>query len=207
MTTFSLPSTSAYTGYTGPTCPKCGNPLTTSTTSSIAACQACRWRGRAYSFDPPPVQIDQPKQALADDATCVHHPNKQAVTVCEGTGSYICALCAVEVNGKTYSADFLNRGGLKKLGEFFDRNLPRPDRAIVYFFVFSIFPYTAIAGPVLLILAFIRFAQYRKMLTQESLLKRVVPRGRTIVLGLTLIAWLGLYLLVSVGILAAIYSN
>lgn len=191
-----------------PACPGCGGFLLNFVDGRPTRCTACNWKGRLFVFDPPvEVTSDRPRQALAGDVTCAFHATKQAVKICAGTGSYICELCAVEVNGQTYSAQYLNQGGTKKIQEAFDRTLKRPDRIIGYLAAASFFPYTAIAGPVLLILAFIQYARYRKQLAQDSLLRKVVPRGRGVALVFLFVAWIGFYLLVGMGITLAILSS
>lgn len=63
-------------------------------------CDTCRMQVNAELFNPVTPVIQSPELAMSEDATCVYHPQKKAVTVCQGTGNFICALCAVEVKGK-----------------------------------------------------------------------------------------------------------
>src|SRR4051812_44560983 len=110
-------------------CPGCSVRLTPET-SGATRCPHCKWRGDAYLFAPKPLDVSQAEMALPEDAACLHHPRKKATAVCAGTGDYICALCAVEIEGQTFSAAFLDKGGKEKAKKAFDRTLPRPDRHV-----------------------------------------------------------------------------
>ncbi len=113
----------------GAACPRCREPFTADGTRR--RCAACGWTGRVSVFTPPPgANDDRPELAGIDDATCTFHPDKKATAICEGTGSYICALCAVEVRGRTFSAEYINTGGDPTVTRQHRPALPRPDRYI-----------------------------------------------------------------------------
>ena len=105
-------------------CPGCSNILDTVGQVRLR-CPICKWVGDVYLFTPKVLDIEPAKLALPDDAACLHHPRKKAVAVCAGTGDYICSLCAVELNGQTYSANYLEGAGKQLAGSAFDRN-PAP---------------------------------------------------------------------------------
>ena len=80
-------------------CPGCGEELA-GEQGGRSRCPLCGWQGEAYLFRPLAVKVERAKEALPEDAVCAHHPTKQAVEVCAGTGDYICSLCAVKLEGK-----------------------------------------------------------------------------------------------------------
>ena len=117
-------------------CPGCRATLAADDGST--RCPHCDWRGEAYTFTPRVLAVDVAENALPDDAVCLHHPTKKATAVCAGTGDYICTLCSVDIEGQTYSADYLNAGGHATAVKAFDRKLNRPDGQI-YLYVLCCF--------------------------------------------------------------------
>lgn len=177
------------------TCPRCEAEVEAGE-GERARCLSCGWRGRVMRFEPVAVaDLETPDQAVGEDITCVHHPNKKAEAICAGTGDYICSLCAIEVGEKTYSAAFVNRGGLKELEAHFDRRLPRPDRLIVQLFLISVFPWTAIAGPFLYPWAIVKYFQFLRLRRESDLFRRVSARSNVVVIPILLIIWGGIYLI------------
>ena len=67
-------------------CPGCFTPLDLEVEGRRIICPNCGWKGVVTLFDPVELQIEQSQEAMPDDATCVHHPNKRAEKVCDGTG-------------------------------------------------------------------------------------------------------------------------
>lgn len=188
-------------------CPRCSDPLTPE--DGAARC-LCGWRGDVLLFDPAPrTDVDQASVAMPEDSVCVHHPNKRAEVVCTGTGDYICSLCAIEVGGKTYSAAFINRGGVTDLAEHFDRRLPRPDRFIIVLVLLSLIPlslaaaspYLAIAGAIPWGWALYKYAHLRRLRRENQVLRRMVGTSTVYLLPVVLAAWALMYLVfVSVSI-------
>lgn len=189
-------------------CPRCGRSLDAMLGQlDRQACYGCGFRGRVGVFAPVPRDEARAAEvALSDEAKCIHHPTKQATAVCEGTGNYICSLCAVQVKGATYSVDFINQGNLKDLAEQFERKLVRPDTAAMYYACFCIFPYPGVLGPVLCPLGWIRFARHQRMLREAGLYSKVVGRGRSVWLVVVLLAATLATGLVWLGIVMAILS-
>lgn len=188
-------------------CPACAQPITPSETVLNTRCALCGWAGQVLVFNPPaPKAVDQPAPAMGDDTTCVHHPTKRAEAVCSGTGDYICSLCAIDVQGKTYSAAYLNRTEKTDLSEQFNRTLARPDRVILLLALLSIFPWTAIAGPAFLIFAFFQFAKLRRQRRESSLYRRLTDGNQQLAIILLLGLWIGLYVaaaaLITIGVVA-----
>src|SRR3569623_704123 len=121
-------------------CPKCAWAYAPAQPGATE-CPHCHWRGKAYTFSPRQVEIVSAETAIADDAACLHHPRKKAVAVCAGTGDYICSLCAIELNGTTYSAQYLNAGGKETVGKAFDRTIKRPDTQVYTYLLCCFIPY------------------------------------------------------------------
>jgi hypothetical protein len=121
-------------------CPICSQPLE-DRIGARAFCMACGWKGQAYVFTPLPIVVEHAEHALPEDATCMHHPTKKATAVCSGTGDYICSLCAIELNGRTYSAEYLNNKGKDEVGKAFDPYLARPDSQIIMCLYCCFIPY------------------------------------------------------------------
>ena len=135
--------------------------------------------------------MQEAELALPDDATCIHHPKKKAIAVCSGTGDYIPPLCSIDLNGKIYSADYLNSTGKTRIGQAFERSLPRPDGLAVLYAISVFIPgvnYVTVPFAFLWIPhAFFLYARALQMRRQNPLFKRVMGRGRVIVLPIVLV--------------------
>ena len=121
-------------------CPGCRTPLAPPGPGPTS-CPHCQWRGEVYLFNAKALNVVAAETALPEDAACAHHPRKRATAVCAGTGDYICALCAVDLNGQTYSAQYLDAGGKEKATQAFDRKLARPDVYVYTYLVCIFIPY------------------------------------------------------------------
>lgn len=115
------------------TCPRCRVRLQ-QTEDGAVSCR-CGWAGTVQHFQPVRRPVEQARAALGEEAVCAHHPDKQAVAICEGTGDYICALCAVRLGERTYSVQHINRVGAEGLGDQLTRTLPRPDRMLTWMWI------------------------------------------------------------------------
>lgn len=173
-------------------------------------CIRCRMQVSAELFNPVAPVIHRPELALSEHATCVYHPQKRAVTVCHGTGNFICALCAVEIKGKTYSAQYLETSAGKKAidgvaGQF----LPRPDRVVRNILVALFIPYinalVLALFPVAAIYGYVQCSKITDLRRQNVLYRELVGKWRividTILLSLVLAGWLLLVLVMVVLIL------
>lgn len=158
-------------------CPRCDVQLEIAS-GTYARCPECQQLLHAQRFNPPPKVDQAARPAMPDDAVCVHHPGKQAVHVCAGSGDYICQLCSVEIEGETYSAQYLEAGGQKLLSEAFDRTLPRPDRAVIFYLLLCV-PFFYLA-PLLLPLALYNFYRMFRLRATMRLYRQLVGIGRVI---------------------------
>lgn len=178
-----------------PACPRCAERLNPDSGPAVL-CGRCGWRGRAFVFRPLPPLVHHPQRALPDDAVCLHHPDKRAVSVCAGTGDYICALCAVELDGQTYSAAFLGGAGRDVWRRATDRYLPRPDRLLGLYALVSLLCLTA---PFLLPFAVYGYYRVFRVRRDSELHRRVI--------GPPQVAWATVYLLLvaAFGVFGAIF--
>ena len=184
--------------FSGFDCPSCGQRLFVDS-SGPASCPDCRWKGDAYIMRPLREKALLAQEALPDKAVCAHHPTKQAEAVCAGTGDYICMLCAVELDGKIYSAEYLNRAGRDSLEKNYARYMNRPDQELNMYLVGLIFLW--ILSPVLIPLAIHKFFGALKQRKTDKLYARVVTGSHLAVLGIFLFALTGLYMLIFASII------
>lgn len=169
-------------------CPICGGTLTPPyPVGGKTVCPKCRWTGDAFLFKRLPIAVTAAESALPEDSACIHHPTKKATAICAGSGDYICSLCAIDVDGQTFSAEFLNKNklGKAKLGKAFDRYLPRPDSHIFVLIVCSIFvPYVdfvLLAGACFWIpYAFHLYFKALRLRRENELFNRVMPKSRVV---------------------------
>jgi|GEM_PF-1869763 len=170
-------------------------------------CDTCRMQVNAELFNPVKPVIQSPELAMSEDATCVYHPQKKAVTVCQGTGNFICALCAVEVKGKTYSVQYLeSSAGKKATDEIISRYLPRPDRVVNNILVALFIPYADavvfILFPIWAAYGYLQCGKMAKMRRENALYHDLVGKSRIItaavLLSVVLAGWLVLAVLIIV---------
>lgn len=99
-------------------CPKCGTLITTISsaprigevgcvTESTHCPKKCGWNGMVTLFRPAPLDNTPPLHASPEDSACAAHPDRRAVATCDGSGDFCCSLCALEFDGKIYSAAYL----------------------------------------------------------------------------------------------------
>jgi hypothetical protein len=190
----------AYTNITSFNCPEC-HTLLQPPAAPETSCPRCRWKGSVWLFTPLAIQAEKAAQALPDDAVCAHHPGKQAVAVCQGTGDYICSLCAVELNGQTFSAQYLNQAGKEKFSKAFSRYLPRPDRLIRNYLALSILIWPV--AFLLIPLAYVQFFKMRAQREKDPLYERLVGSGHVAALAIILACF---SIAVVIGIIVIVYS-
>jgi hypothetical protein len=191
-------------------CPGCSAILAPPAPGRVM-CPNCRWSGEVYFFNPRQLSVQAAEAALPEDATCATHPRKRATAVCAGTGNYICSLCAVELGGQVYSAEYLSAGGKEKAAKAFDRNLPRPDNYITTYLFCLFIPYINF---ILIPFAFIwiphAFFLYFKSLRlrrENPLFARLMSKRRVVVLPILLSLVAVLWVVGVVGLTYAIMEK
>jgi hypothetical protein len=178
-------------------CPGCASILSLAQPGPTR-CPRCGWKGEAYQFSPKEVDVTAAATALPDEATCLHHPTKKATAVCAGTGDYICSLCAIDVNGQTYSAQYIESGGKEKVGGAFAQTLPRPDRRIHVYLLLLFVPYIDVIfllGAFLWIPhSFVLYARALQMRREDPIFARLMGTTSVVLLPIVLalvgIGWL-----------------
>ena len=160
-------------------CPSCGMPLpaTAETLVGRQVCGSCGKACYAGAFDPPPaVEVGQPVPVGPDDVACANHPNFAARHVCAGSGTYICDLCAVTLDGEVLAVQYLDGAGKQKLDRRAATSLKRPDRLVTGMMAVSLlvfFPIWWLLTPVV----WWQVAVHRRMLRENADYAEVVPRG------------------------------
>ncbi len=171
------------------TCPQCSAQVEPAGESE-QSCASCGWKGAVMLFRPVVLTANPAQAALPDDAACAHHPAKRAVDVCAGTGDYICSLCAIEVEGQTYSAQYLETGGRETIAKAFDRYMPRPDSTVALFMLLCFIPivngYWMLGMPIWLVLGFKKLFEAGGLRQRDPLFARLVSRASLITLGVLL---------------------
>lgn len=155
-------------------CPKCAVVLELNASGGFTTCPYCNWEGEVHLFEPAAPQIDAPANALPDHAVCTHHPTKRAVEICAGSGDYICSLCAIELEGRVYSADYVNRVGAGSLGQHFQRHLPRPERGAMALPLLAVLPCLWWVAPILVVWAAVLCVRAIRQYRTDPLYQRVV---------------------------------
>lgn len=185
-------------------CPTCTRELRPEV-GPATVCPACGWEGQATLFRPLRPRADESENALPEDAVCAHHARKKAVAICAGTGDYVCALCAVEVGGHTYSAQYLDGPGKDKLTEASRRYFQRPDSGVLGFVALSLL--LILLAPVFIPCAVYQFIQMIRLRRQSPMYRRLVGRGRIVFLSVAL-AFITLFaLLAAVGFTVALLQG
>lgn len=193
----------------GIVCPKCDGWLETRSQTGRqghVTCSRCKWAGEVRLYDPLPRQIEQAQQAMDADARCAFHPNKKAAAVCSGTGDYICSLCAVEIEDHTYSAMYIDLHGQEKIQDHFSKELPRPDRVIMWMIILCLFPYPLIASPVVLPIGMIQWWKMVKQRNQNPSYRSMVGMTSVVISAFLLLLFSVILIAGFIAILIAIFD-
>jgi len=188
-------------------CPKCNTeqvPDDGPAQDRETICVNCNWHGNVELFFPLPLSVEQAEEALPDDAACAHHPDKRAVATCAGTGDYVCSLCTVDLDGETYSAQYLAASGKKISSKRFDRYLKRPDSEVQLFLLLCFVPGVNYlwwpASPIWIPMALFRIAKAFRLRKEDPLYAKVVSRTSLVVTSvvLALILCLAIFLVFAI---------
>lgn len=106
-------------------CPKCSAPWPVDA-AQLGAMNSCPICGANVSVMPfpallrePAIKVQQPDSILSEgEASCFYHPKKRATVPCGSCGRFLCALCDVQLGGRTLCPSCLEAGRTKgKLSE------------------------------------------------------------------------------------------
>lgn len=168
-------------------CPNCRGVLEAPVDTAHVRCAICNWVGEVYLFAPAEPVLEAPVEAMPEEATCAHHPGKRAVDVCAGTGDYICSLCAIEIAGRVYSAEYINRAGADLIGQHLQRTLPRPDRMVSLVVLLMLVPCFWWVAWALVIWAAVLYVRMIRQYRTDALYQRVIGMGSLIAAPIVLI--------------------
>jgi hypothetical protein len=100
-------------------CPRCATRLDVPASGTFQ-CERCRRPFEVYlARRPVPAAVPAPgpaamPTALESEARCAAHANNLASTVCERCGDFMCGLCTIPMEGRSYCArcfDLMNQRG------------------------------------------------------------------------------------------------
>lgn len=157
-------------------CPSCGVPLEVTVFPALLDEQLVGEAGRALHSD--------------EDSACFHHPESQAVTVCESCGRFLCSLCEIDLNGRTLCPGCLESGTERGELTVLEKRRVLHDGVALALAVYPmfIFYFTPVTAPIAL------FFCFRHWKTPGSLLPR--SRWRFLVAGclavLQILGWVGI---------------
>ena len=157
-------------------------------------CARCQLRFVHVGFNPLPWRGDAVDAASEEHAICAHHPEHKATAICQGSGNYICPLCAVEIDGKTYSVQFLDSPpGRHIIVQKFNSMIPRPDRMAWRLLIYVLLP------PITFVMLYLSFIwipvaiyYYVKAIRQrrgDILFRRIFTKFKMILMGCGIAAW------------------
>lgn len=142
-------------------CPKCKAPLSEDAinTTQLETCDAC---GLIFRVDAFPaltrrqaaVQADEIMQTDSE-ASCFYHPRKKAVVPCAVCGRFLCALCEVELDGRSMCLACVETGkSQSKIKSIENRRTLYDNRALSVAVLPMLFIYpTVITAPVALFMS------------------------------------------------------
>ncbi|MEI7730444.1 MAG: hypothetical protein WCO56_12785 [Verrucomicrobiota bacterium] len=140
-----------------PVCPRCRTPVPVEqglwTLDSPYLCPGCDSELLVAVF---PAQFQGPAKGeraqnviLDGEASCFFHPGKRAELPCLKCGRFLCALCAIELNGQHYCPNCLETGQKKgKIAELQNRGT-RYDSIAFALGLASAMPFCWVASPFL----------------------------------------------------------
>ena len=140
-------------------CPKCGQTLDSLAwhDANGGACRICRVPFDFVGF--PALTYERPEAVpkaviVAEHATCFHHPENQAESVCEGCGRFLCSVCAIKFGGRILCPSCIKAGTKSDPGLIRSRALYPGIAMAAAVGPLLIWPFTLIAAPAALCIVF-----------------------------------------------------
>jgi hypothetical protein len=145
-------------------CPKCTSALPywmMRTPRVDGACPACSSNVTVELF-PAAIREEtasaQPVESLTDQASCYEHPAKLAKGVCHSCGRFLCALCEVEMDGKTWCPSCLQLDSPRARPQTLERSRTLYDSIALFFSTWSsLFFYPIFVAPPIVFYLAIRY--------------------------------------------------
>lgn len=153
-------------------CPTCAASILV--TDGLNSCGSCSTLLDVILF---PVR-DEEKTivvgAIPTDATCIHHPRNKAEFVCKRCGSFVCALCRINLKNEPYCAACVTIMDQEKKVEDFSSEISRPDRTCASVIILSMLfaPLAVIGIPYAF---YLLFRQQKLRKTDPTLLNLISP--------------------------------
>lgn len=138
-------------------CPNCHKPLDARVINALGPqpCPECHTMLRVAAF---PAALAGPVRGQSDnvtvegtEASCFHHPDKQAVASCEHCGRFMCSLCDVGVRDRHFCPACLEEGIRSGTFPEWQSGYSRPDALA---FAVACIPFMLMAPVVLFVLPF-----------------------------------------------------
>lgn len=140
-------------------CPKCGQVLDSLAwqDASHGACRICRVRFDFMGF--PALTFRRPEAVpkavvLSEHATCYHHPENQAESVCEGCGRFLCPVCAISFAGRLLCPSCIKSGTQNDPGSIRSRALYPGIALAAAVAPLLVWPLTLVTAPVALVVVY-----------------------------------------------------
>jgi len=150
---------------------------------------------RLLEFHPPVLDLAGVDAVTGKYARCTRHPDNTATGICTGTGSYICPLCTITIDGQPYGYHYLTTpDGQTLLDKYYITALPRPDRdAWLLLGLFAIFPLTFLMAGTFFIwipILALRSVAMMKLRKHSWLYRSRVPAYQVVLIWAGLVIWL-----------------
>jgi hypothetical protein len=133
-------------------CPKCGQILDSLAwrDANGGACRICRVRFDFMGF--PALTFERPgvvpkAVVVAEHATCFHHPENQAESVCQGCGRFLCSVCSIDYGGRLLCPSCIKAGTKTDPGSIRSRALYPGIAMAVAVLPLLIWPVTLVTAP------------------------------------------------------------
>lgn len=183
-------------------CPSCKAPLadTLLNQPELVPCSACSALLHADVFPAVHRSFTPGRNGealvLETEASCFYHPQKKAVTPCDGCGRFLCALCDCELHGDHFCPACLEtgqkKGKIKRLEQ--ERTLYDNIALSLAVYPLLIFYFTIVTAPVSLLIA-IRFWNAPRSIVHRTKIRFVLAM---LISGAQLAGWgVGIYYLVT----------
>lgn len=143
-------------------CPNCGAffPLAPAELQALTQCPTCRRPTEIVLFPaydrPVSTGAAAEKVIMDGEAACFYHPDHRALVPCDACGRFICALCDLDVNGRHFCPQCLEKAMTKNTVQSLERNRTRWDYIIFVLllvpliFCYIFVPATALAALVVI---------------------------------------------------------
>ncbi|MBW8864612.1 MAG: hypothetical protein JF609_06760 [Verrucomicrobia bacterium] len=127
-------------------CPNCGAflPSTTAELQALTGCRACQRPMEVAVFPayerPIAVGVAAEKVVMEGEAACFYHPDNRAQVPCDACGRFLCALCDLDLNGKHFCPQCLEKAMQKNTLQSVERTRTRWDMIVFLLLLLPVIP-------------------------------------------------------------------